>query len=79
MGEGVRPTAVARCELEGVSESSSVVLSLPESTFISESLVLEGSTKLTLLFGYALPGKKEVGFPLAELENPAEVGLDCER
>lgn len=80
IGEGVRPTAVARWEVEGGSESSSVVLSLLESTFISESLVVTGSTRVTLFVGYALAGKKDVGLPLFELVKPALVDeMDCKR
>lgn len=79
MGEGVRPTAVARWDKEVGSESSSVALSLLESRFISESLVVTGSAMLTLLDGYAFAGKKEVGLPFVELEKPADVRFGCRR
>lgn len=81
MGEGVLPTAVARCDTEGVCSSSVVEVSI--------SMSMSSVFVLTLVIvpfplaegGYALLGKKDVGFPFAELENPAVVLLlfafDC--
>lgn len=76
IGEGVRPTAVARCDTDGVCSSSDT-----GSTFISSPFEVMGVTTgdmqtIPFLVGEVLGGKNEVGLPFAEIENPAGVGLD---
>lgn len=76
IGEGVRPTAVARCDTDGVCSSSDT-----GSTFISSPFEVTGVTPgemqdIPFLVGEVLGGKNEVGLPFAEIEKPAGVALN---